>query len=130
MNSVTVSDGGQLTQDAATTLDVSGDFVIESGGSFIQNGTVNASSKIAEREVQAYTASDDGWHLLSSPVASQAIDGTAFEPTHGSDDFFMWDESAAVEPWINHDGGLFTSFGLGTGYLVAYSAEHELNQEK
>lgn len=119
--SVTIKDGGQFTQSSGSTLNVTNDFIIESGGSFIQNGTVNATNKIAERSVAAYTTNDDGWHLLSSPVASQDIDGTAFEPVDGSDDFYMWDETAATNPWINHDQGGFSSFSVGAGYLVAYN---------
>lgn len=118
VNSVTVSDGGQLTQDATTTLDVTGDFTIESGGSFIQNGTVNAASKIAERQVEAYTANDDGWHLLSSPVASQAID-PVFTGNGGLYDFFNWHEP--TQTWQAFgDGFGGPAFTPGIGYLVAY----------
>jgi len=121
-NDVTIADGGQLTHNTATTLTVGGDFKIESGGSYIQNGTLTVTGTTsAERYIAAADWSNnlDGWHLLSSPVASQAISGT-FTPTGaGNDyDFYRWNETSYT--WENQKVHGFSPFVVGKGYLVAY----------
>jgi len=70
---------------------------------------------------------DDGWHQISSPVASQLIypefvSGYAL----GNEDFYKWDETTNL--WINiknSDGSDWnedfeTSFVTGRGYFAAY----------
>jgi hypothetical protein len=123
-NSLTIVDGGQLTLLSGTTLDVTNAFVVESGGSFIQNGTLTAGSTVAERMIATATPTGlEGWHLLSSPVLSQPI-----APDFGGgvgQDFYGWDETVTNGlPWINFNGGTFSgsSFNPGTGYLVAYQS--------
>ncbi|MCF8303870.1 MAG: T9SS type A sorting domain-containing protein [Bacteroidales bacterium] len=120
-NTVTITDDAHLTLNAATTLDVTGDFVIESGGSFIQNGALNAASKTAKRYIGAWSAADDGWHLLASPVYPQSIN-PEFTGAEGTYDFFAWDEPNTT--WDAFGAG-FTgeNFEQGIGYLVAYDAE-------
>jgi hypothetical protein len=118
-NMVTIADGGQLTLDAGQTLTVTGDFTIESGGSFVQNGTLTAASTMAERYIGAWGPGNAGWHLISSPVASQAIAGS-WTPAAVDYEFFAWSEPDQV--WLNQRDGTngITSFIPGKGYLVSY----------
>ncbi|MCF8229148.1 MAG: T9SS type A sorting domain-containing protein [Bacteroidales bacterium] len=118
-NSVTIGDGGQLTLNSTIGLDVTTDFTIESGGSYIENGTLTAGSKTAERYIAAANWADDsdGWHLLSSPVMDQAISGD-FIPGGYDFDFYMWDEQTGY--WLNYDNYSWPFFDEGIGYLVAY----------
>ena len=83
-----------------------------------------------------WTNWEDGWHILSSPVAEQAI-STAF--TTDPYDFYCWSESSNI--WVNYknttvaptwstantiNNGLTNStanFLVGKGYMAAYDAE-------
>ena len=119
---VTVTDGGQLTLATGVTLTVDDYFVVKSGGSYIENGTLAASGAItAERLINGFGGGDDldGWHFLSSPVNGQDIDPAFVQDPF---DFYRWNESSGE--WENyektppHPG--FTDFEVGKGYLVAY----------
>ena len=121
-NDVTIADGGQLTLNAFT-LTVGGNFLINSGGSFIQNGTLSVTGTTgAERYIAGtdWAVNLDGWHFLSSPVASQAI-APEFTTSGGANyDFYRWDEPS--HEWENqkNPAHTFTNFVVGKGYLVAY----------
>ncbi|PKP45019.1 MAG: hypothetical protein CVT94_19160, partial [Bacteroidetes bacterium HGW-Bacteroidetes-11] len=120
---LTIKPGSALTVGTGGSLSVSGAFTIESNatgtGSFISNSTPNANVK---RFIAGHNGNaNDGWHLLSSPVAAQAI--SAFH-TPGSGDFYKWDE--ATNTWINRtaaggglNGSFETNFTPGRGYMVA-----------
>ena len=107
-------------------------------GSLIEStGTVNAT-------VERYIASDNKWHFLASPVAPVNIcDGkfaplaASFDGTTGPTyDFYKWSEPAVPGDlnWQNlknadwslntADFGATPQFGIGTGYLVAYSGSY------
>ena len=108
-------------------LTVDGSLTIKSDatstGSLIINGTVAGSGTTMERNISAYTAAGNGWHLLSSPVNNMLIAGSDFEPgtaTPNLDDFYGWDE--VNNQWLNQKVGAnsITNFVNGTGYLVSY----------
>lgn len=123
---LTIKPGSALTVGAGGSLSVGGTTTIESDatgtGSFISDGATSAN-------VQRYIAghngfANDGWHLLSSPVTSQAI--SAFHTPGGADDFYKWDE--ATNTWINRtasggglNNGFETNFLPGIGYMTAFS---------
>jgi hypothetical protein len=123
-NNLTIADGGHLTQTAALT--VGGNLLVQSGGSYIPSGTLTVTgTKSMERAVTAanWGIVGQGYHLLSSPVAAQAITGNAdFAPTGGGNDydFYAWVESS--QTWWNQKAhpGDFTTFTPGTGYLAAF----------
>lgn len=77
---------------------------------------------MVERYITAGTWADgtDGWHLLSSPVAAQAIDPEFTSSGGGEYDFYAWSEPAQV--WLNQKVGAnnITTFNVGQGYLAAY----------
>ncbi len=124
-NSITVASGGQLTQQSGNLNLV--DFLkISSGGSFIQNGTITCGDVSVDRYIAGgtWTTSNDGWHMLSSPMTTQAINGSFTPDPSTSYDFYGWDEAA--QTWRNFKGPNFagwnggTNFIPGRGYLVAY----------
>jgi hypothetical protein len=77
-----------------------------------------------QQNIDPYDTDNDGFHFLSSPVNGYVISGSPFEPVHGADDFYVWDESSNI--WQNYFGGNFpdTEFGTGKAYLVAYAAQN------
>jgi len=70
-NDLTVEQGGQLTLNSPVTLDVSGDFMIESdaagSGSFINNGTLTVTGTSS---AQCYVTNGQ-WHGIASPVSGE-----------------------------------------------------------
>ncbi len=123
---LTIKPGAALSHTSGT-FNVSGTFTIESDatgtGSFISNNTYNGN---IERYIAGHNNAGPaaGWHLLSSPVANQAI--SAFHtPALGGDDFFKWSDADGL--WINRtteagtlNPGFEANFASGAGYLVSY----------
>jgi len=95
---------------------------ISGTASLIDNGISGTGSTnvIVERYVGAWVDDLHGWHFLSSPVTSQAIDPAFTDPTPANYDFFGWDEVGNI--WLNQKevANGITNFNPGTGYLVAY----------
>ena len=88
-------------------------------GSLIQS-TASISATV-ERYIAAWSGDTDGWHFLSSPVATFTINGSDFDPG-GTDDLFSWDESTGF--WENHkDPAGPTQIIMGQGYLTAWAVE-------
>jgi hypothetical protein len=121
---LTIKPGSALTVGTGGSLSVSGSLTLESDvsgtGSFISG---SATSGNMQRYIAGHNGNaNDGWHLLSAPVASQAI--SAFHTAGSGDDFYKWDEPTNL--WINrtNEGGVLngsfeTNFTVGKGYLVA-----------
>jgi len=103
--------------------------------SFIPNGEITGTGTVqVERYLKKYLNPDDSrYHMISSPVASQAIQpGFVADPPESGTDFYRWGEAEGA--WINSkdgSGNWNTSFQLGdnrnfipgTGYLAAYPAD-------
>ncbi|MFC2106705.1 choice-of-anchor Q domain-containing protein [Bacteroidota bacterium] len=85
-------------------------------GSLIVNGTATGSVTM-ERYIVGYTDNNDGWHFLSSPIATFTISGSSFEPGL-TDDLYRWEESTSR--WMNYKAGDPTEIEAGTGYLTAW----------
>lgn len=66
-----------------------------------------------------------GWHLISSPLQNQAIEGdwTPWEGDQPAYEFYAWCEEDAK--WLDQqdDANMITHFEPGRGYLVAYMEE-------
>ncbi len=129
--SLTIASAKKLNVPAGVQLSVTGATATNGGlvlqspasqgesGSFLPTGAVTGSVTV-ERFIPAYTSGADGWHLLSSPVASQAI-APNFTPAANDDDLFRFNEAATDNlPWINYKGLTFSTFTPGEGYLAAY----------
>ncbi len=132
---VTVNAGGQFSVNGTLTNSAGNSGLVikstsEGTGSLIHS-TASVPGTI-ERYIPAATWGDwkDGWHSLSSPVASQAI-YSAFVSTYSliNEDFFKWNE--AINSWISFKNSSGTGqnpdfseteFIVGKGYLVAYAS--------
>ena len=127
---LTIGASGVATVAAGKALTISGTLtnsagdaglVVASGGSLIHStasvpGTVQRSITAAD-----WGVADDGWHLISSPVASQNIDGSWTPAGAGNGyDFYAWSE--ATNTWLNQKVGAnnITAFEVGRGYIAAY----------
>nr|NQU92703.1 T9SS type A sorting domain-containing protein [Bacteroidota bacterium] len=123
--SVTINAGKALTVNG--NLNNTGTLVVASTssltGSLIVEGEIFGIANI-ERYISGWGDALHGWHLLSSPVTSQAI--SAFHTAGSGDDFFKWDE--VNNTWVNRtasggglNGDFETEFMQGNGYLIANS---------
>jgi hypothetical protein len=122
---LTIMPGSALTVGTGGSLSVSGAFTIESDatgtGSFISGSAITGN---VERYIEGHNnIGNNGWHLLSSPVAAQAI--SSFHTAGSGNDFFKWSDADGL--WINRTtaaNGLNLDFEpnfvAGRGYLVAY----------
>jgi len=133
-NNLLVESGAVLTINADKALTVSGTLTNNAGnGGIVLKSTATEQGSLihstigvdatVERQITQYSAVDDGWHLLSSPVNNFAIESSDFEPTADDDDLYSWDESTNY--WINYHldpgpGFAFSNFTNGQGYLCAY----------
>jgi len=93
---------------------------------------IESTASIGATVERYFTGAAEAWHLLSSPVASQAISGD-FTPAGTYTGGFGYDFYAWAEPsqtWLNQkepaNSSIFTSFIPGKGYLVAYQAANPI----
>ncbi|MCX6278557.1 MAG: T9SS type A sorting domain-containing protein [Bacteroidetes bacterium] len=121
LNYLTVS--GTLTNSAGNT-----GLVVNSnatGAGSLINGTASVQATVN----RYITGISRAWHLLSSPVAAQAISGTFTPDPATSYDFFAWYEPTGewvnfkntTDPttWNTANGN--NNFTAGKGYLVEYT---------
>lgn len=113
----TIESGGTLTANSITNNANNAGFVIKNGASLITNSAIPVT---IERTVANadWNMALDGWHMLSSPVASQNLTTGGF--TTAPYDFYAWSESGNL--WLNQKvtANNITSFELGKGYFAAY----------
>ena len=112
-NNLIIDAGGLLTIQSTAS----------STGSLITYGNVSGHAEM-QRYIAAWSSAADGWHLISSPVAAQAI-SDFHTAGSSSNDFYKWDEVNDI--WVNRtasNGTLNTSFEtnfeVGKGYMIAY----------
>jgi hypothetical protein len=86
--------------------------------------TANVQATVQRYVSGGWGAWDEGWHIISSPVAGQAIAGFAATGAGNDYDFYGWNETANT--WMNHKADGFYSwngsenFNPGQGYLISY----------
>ena len=134
LSTLDIDQGGQLT--IGHKLDNWGTCTIKSDasgtGSLIVEGSVSGNNVTMQRYIAATTWGewDEGWHFLSSTVASYPIQDNFTVATVADYDFFAWSEPH--NQWINFKDGVdptfaqangSTNFELGHGYLAAYKDE-------
>jgi len=122
---ITLGFDGWLTATGASNFD--GDLIIVEG-SFIDNGTVTGGGDLYFEQMATSfpTGTDDGWHLLSSPMASFS--------NHDIYDYYVntWDETTPI--WVSHEGSVgdctpaaqtFLNAGMGWSVKLAdwYAAD-------
>lgn len=114
---VTIPDGTTVT--AGKIYINGGSLTIKDGGQLIhsQEGLVAT----VEKEITGYgTATNDGWHTISSPMAGNLDIDSVANMTSNSYDLYYYDEPTYY--WINHkQNNSYTSLEAGRGYLYANS---------
>ncbi|MFZ4414812.1 MAG: hypothetical protein ACOYOV_17130, partial [Bacteroidales bacterium] len=130
-STLTVNAGKKLTVDgllvknntAATALTLKSD---AAGTASLLNNTAGITATI-ERYIPAWTT-NEGYHLLSSPVSGQLIAPNFVTTPATNYDFYLYNPAAAPNVWINYKGTNFStmngglSFVTGKGYLASYAA--------
>ncbi len=127
-NNLNVVAGGSLSLESGKTLNIAGDLIIESGGSFISAGTVNVTGSITSQR----TVAKDIWHYIASPVAGQGIsdfianndvaqpDAGGYPTTYS---FYRWDEP--TNQWVIHNSSSPAfgdiNFDAGQGYIATFA---------
>jgi hypothetical protein len=127
---LTINPNAGLTVMGTTSLNGTNALIILSNalstGSFIDNGFGGTGTARVDRYLTGYTTSNDmKYHLISSPVTSQAIQPQFVNLPNITDDFYKFDEP--TNTWINTrtSGGTWnssfeTDFVPNRGYLVSY----------
>ena len=137
INELTINSPAVLTINASASLTVSSTITNGTGTNGLvilsdATGTgslINATPSIPATVNRYFPGASTAWHLLSSPVAAQAI-GTAFTASPSTSyDFFTWYEPTEV--WVNFKNTTVATtwetangsnnFVQGRGYLVAYT---------
>ncbi len=120
--------GGTLSNAAGTAGLVMESDASGTGSLFHRTASVNATVQRYMNDAD-WTSVKDGWHFLSSPVASQAIAPGFTTSTDTESDFYCWNE--AGNEWVNYknttsgttwnaaNGSL--NFITGKGYMAAYN---------
>jgi hypothetical protein len=138
INDLMIKASGILSVGASNSLTVYGDIVnnasegiilvspASSGatGSLLIEGSISGSGTIkAERFIDGYTSSSNGWHLLSSPTDNFVVTGSNLAPSSvegEEDDLYYWDNAQGdAGMWMNWKASNF-NLDAGKGYLVAY----------
>jgi hypothetical protein len=124
----------QLTVTGTLTNTANSGLVIESGAS-LKNNTSGVAATV-KRNIPAWGSVMVGWHLLSSPVSSQAFQPEFVPATPtANEDFYLWD--LTYNYWINSKVGagtipdpftfnstdFGTTFNVGKGYLASYGSD-------
>ncbi len=122
-NNITIAPLGRLTINTAINLSVTGTLTIQSNstgsGSLIDNGTLTTSANYVECFIPHNNA--DEFHMLSSPVTSQAI-SPLFNELNG---FYTWSEQTGN--WIEYgDNANFSNVNGGNNFIPgkAYSVSY------
>ena len=120
-NKLSISPTGYLTIGSGNTLSIIDTTTIECGGSLIDNNNQTINAVVKRNFTSANWANGlDGWHIVSSPVSNQAINGNWI---NGNYDFYTFDEPSGQ--WLNQKvvANNITSFNVGKGYLAAYETD-------
>ncbi len=135
---LTIDPGGALTVAAGAGLQVSGDLDLVSDGTCHGSLIAGAASVAVTGNIMVrhcFRGAAESWHLVSSPVSGQAVEGdftpAGSYPDGTGYDFYLWQESTMTwmnkkaPTWLSSNGG--NDFIPGRGYLVAYQ---EVNSVK
>ncbi len=142
-NNLSIASGSRFTVNPARAVTVNGTLTNNAGtGGLVVISTIEGTGSLlhstasVSATVQRYMNDadwanwKDGWHFVSSPVASQAISPNFTLSPETDYDFYCWNEpsnlwinfkNTSVSPTWNEANGS-TNFVTGRGYLVAYNA--------
>ena len=93
--------------------------IIEDGGQLVTNSASSAKTRM-KKTIEGTTADDNGWYLISSPVANPNIESATNLITIGMHkyDLYRYNEASDLQ-WENYRAGHadFTTLENGRGYL-------------
>ena len=125
---MTITEGSQLTVSGTMSNDNAANLIIENGAQLVHNSEgVKATVK---KSIEAYTADDNGWYFIASPVTENITPSEENGLLSGTYDLYYYDEPTHY--WMNHKpGNNHSGFDLThkQGYLYANNAETTLQFE-
>ncbi len=83
-------------------------------------------SQYVNKDIEAYTADDNGWYLIASPVMGSLSPEDVDQLTSENFDLYAFDQSAVGVEWRNYKADTF-ELENGQGYLYANSNAVTLN---
>ena len=120
---MTVTEGSKLTVSGTLSNDNAENLIIENGAQLVHNTeSVKATVK---KTIEAYTADDNGWYFIASPVIESIEPSTDNGLLTNNYDLYLFDQSQDKE-WRNIKAGAFTTINHKTGYLYANSGNTTL----
>ena len=128
LTSLQMAADDQMTVTAGSTLTIGGtlantnaaNLILEDGAQLIHNSAgVKATVK---KDIAAYTADDDGWNFIASPVTESITPSAENGLLANAYDLYKFDQSQDLE-WRNYKTNPkpFTTLDHKTGYLYANS---------
>ncbi len=125
---MTITEGSQLTVSGTMSNDNAANLIIENGAQLVHNSEgVKATVK---KSIEAYTADDNGWYFIASPVTESITPSADNGLLSGTYDLYYYDEPTHY--WMNHKpSNNHSGFDLAhkQGYLYANNAETTLQFE-
>lgn len=113
---------GKLTTNGSLVSTDPTRFIIEDGAQLIHNSSgVKATVK---KDITAYTANDNGWYFIASPVTENTTATAANGLLTNNYDLYAFDQSQDLE-WRNHEANNFP-LAHKTGYLYGNSGNTTL----
>lgn len=123
----TIASGKTVDCDTYTIGNSNASLTIADGGQLVHSNTgVQATVK---KHINAYTANNNGWNFIASPMTSLAINTPAQTNLIGGTakyDLYTFDQSED-DVWQNYKQSHFTTLDNGTGYL--YAREEDIDIE-
>jgi hypothetical protein len=126
--SVTISETKSLTVNGTLSNSAGNSGLVIKSGATGTGSLIHNTTGVPAKVERYFTGASTAWHLLSSPVASQAINPAFTDPTPANYDFYCWYEPAVT--WVNfknsttsptwNDANGSNDFTVGKGYLVEY----------
>ena len=125
---MTITENSKLTVSGTMSNDNAANLIIENGAQLVHNSEgVKATVK---KNIEAYTADDNGWYFIASPVTENITPSEENGLLSGTYDLYYYDEPTHY--WMNHKpGNNHSGFDLThkQGYLYANNAETTLQFE-
>ena len=125
---MTITENSKLTVSGTMSNDNAENLIIENGAQLVHNSEgVKATVK---KNIEAYTADDNGWYFIASPVTENITPSEENGLLSGTYDLYYYDEPTHY--WMNHKpGNNHSGFDLThkQGYLYANNTETTLQFE-
>jgi hypothetical protein len=113
---MTVTEGSKLTVTGTLSNDNAENLIIENSAQLIHN-TDNVKATV-KKTIEAYTADDNGWNFIASPVTESFEPSTDNGLLANNYDLYLFDQSQDKE-WRNIKAGAFGTINHKMGYLYA-----------